>query len=129
MNFVYVAAASTEIDRAESVIARLRAGGITITHDWTTLVRACGANTGDDAILLPALRDDMLIGVRNADIVLVLAGNSSTGKHVELGGAFLCRGVSVHISGDCSKEPWLRALGEKFYASDDEAIAALTGAP
>jgi hypothetical protein len=125
---VYVAGASSELDRAELVIRKLREVGVTITLDWTTNVREHGAgNDGGvpDDVLLPVLRADMVEGVGRADLVLMLAGAKSTGKHVELGGAFLT-GVEILVSGPVHNEPWLRALGQRFYESDDLAIAAIT---
>ena len=122
---IYVAGSSKELDRCERVISLLREGGIEITHAWTLDVRAHGANVADDAILLPALRADMVKGVGRAEKVLVLVGGEPMrGALVELGGAFLT-GVELHIAGDTSKEPWARALGQRFHATDDDAVRVL----
>lgn len=126
---VYVACSSKEIERAERAIAALRALGIDITHDWTVPMRKHGPGNDanlDDRVLLPELRNDMVLGVAKAQWVLYLASaeNFGQGRFVELGGAFLT-GVRIMVAGDVSKEPWARALGTVTYATDDAAIAAL----
>lgn len=126
---IYVACSSKEIDRAERVIAALRADGHVITHDWTVPMREHGpGNDGhlDDSVLLPELRDDLILGVEPAAVVLYLASavNFGQGRFVELGGAFMSH-TRIVVAGDVSKEPWARALGLQFYVTDEDAIAAL----
>jgi hypothetical protein len=49
---IYVAAASREIDRAEAVMAQLRANGMLVTSTWVDVIRKVG-----DANLMTADRD------------------------------------------------------------------------
>lgn len=124
---VYVAASSREIDRAEAVIAALRSRGVTISHDWTAVMRQHGpdASLADEA-LLPALLDDLERGVFRAGFVLLLALDPTIerrdGMHVELGAAW-AHMVHTIAAGDLSGTPWLRALVNERFDTDDAAIA------
>lgn len=71
---IYVAAASAEIERAERMIARLRAAGHTITVDWPAAIRAMAgvANEGlTQEQRREAARDDYE-GVISAERVVIL---------------------------------------------------------
>ena len=128
---VYVACSSKEIERAERAIDRLRGNRVEVTHDWTVPMRAHGLVDAvlTDEVLLPELRADMVRGVGRAEKVLYLASaaNFGQGRFVELGGAFLT-GVEIYVAGDVTGEPWARALGNRFYATDEDALVALIDA-
>lgn len=92
---VYVAGASSEIDRVESVIAALEAGGVTITSTWTQQVRKHGAGnpnnlTEEDLVTLVS-RD--IEEVRASDFLLLLLPIAPTvGAWIELG---LAQGINL----------------------------------
>lgn len=83
---VYVAGASAEIERAEHMIATLRALGVVVTHDWPARMRAMGP---EHLLTRPVLADELracLAGVRRADVLLLLEPTRpSVGAWVELG--------------------------------------------
>ncbi|HYX20449.1 MAG TPA: hypothetical protein VFA98_06345 [Thermoanaerobaculia bacterium] len=86
---IYVAGASAEIADIEAIIAKLKAAGHTITHDWTVDVRNAGNNASpdDDGVRVRAALAD-LRGVVTSDLTWVRQPESaSTGAWVELGGA------------------------------------------
>lgn len=89
---IYVAGASAEIEHIESIIAKLKAAGHTITHDWTVDVRAAGdASPDDDGVRERAALAD-LRGVVSSDLTWVRQPeNPSTGAWVELGCALVMK--------------------------------------
>jgi hypothetical protein len=126
---VYVAGSSKEIERAERVIAALRARGVEVSHDWTATIRRLGGSyTPDDAALLPELRADIEDGVFGAAFVLVLAPSTpSIGMWVELGAAWAVS-LPIVTAGSLAMHPWLRALAPQPYLqheTDDAAIACV----
>lgn len=126
---IYVAASSAELDRAERVIATLRALGVTVSHDWCAVMRRHGPDAGlSDAVLLPELRADLTSGVFGAGVVLVLAPDPKIprrdGMHVELGVAW-AHWLRIVVAGDVASLPWLRALMDEHHAEDADAIAAI----
>jgi hypothetical protein len=86
---IYLAGASAEIADIEAIIAKLKAAGHTITHDWTVDVRAAGNNASpdDDEVRVRAALAD-LRGVVTSDLTWVRQPeNASTGSWCELGAA------------------------------------------
>lgn len=97
---IYVAAASTEIDRAERVIAALRESPhIEITEDWPARMRANPPDAQCSSEVLAEACRANIAGVRSAHIVFVLAGDVSHGRAGELAIA-LDHGKLVVCSGD-----------------------------
>jgi nucleoside 2-deoxyribosyltransferase len=83
---VYVATSSNPIEEAERYMQSVRDAGLSISFDWTVMVREAGSGSPDDPETRKAasLRD--LHGVESADILwLIKPENASTGAWVELG--------------------------------------------
>jgi hypothetical protein len=123
---IYLAGASSEIDRCERWRDALRERGYDITHDWMADVRA-NAHRPDREIPADercgyALRD--VGGVLVADAMWLLApSNGSIGCWVELGFALGARIVPI-VSG-----PW-RTIFQDLpvvhrFERDEDAFAAL----
>lgn len=137
MPSVYVAGSSAEIERVERVIARLRDAGVRITHDWTHDVRevraaghASDADLSDDDAAQHAIRD--LGGAFGARTFLLLAPETPTrGAWVELGAAWAhqrkWRG-SIIVAGPAARQSIFTRLADRIVATDDEAVALITGA-
>lgn len=103
---IYVAAASTEIDHAERVIAALRESPhIEITEDWCAVMRGNPPDAQCSRELLEAACNANVRGVSSAHVVLVLSGDVSQGRSGELALATELPACTVYCSGD-----W-RALG------------------
>lgn len=123
---VYVAGSSDELDRAEQVIARLRAAGITVTSTWAENIRKVGASNPRDAS-----REQRghwshvcLSEVDAAQVVLFLAPGRGHGRggYYEVGYAN-AKGKHLLASGDTVQSIFL-ALGREF-ETDHEAIRYL----
>jgi hypothetical protein len=121
---VYVAGASSERHtRAIPVIAKLRAAGVQITHDWTD---DPGFGVDPSQYTRKMARESARLdqkAVEAADCVLLLAPNKpSTGAWVELGIA-LGQRIPVWVAGehDCIFVESAHA----FFWTDDEAVQAL----
>jgi len=129
---IYVAGASAQIGYIESIIAKLRAAGHTITHDWTVDVRAAGNNASpdDEALCRRAALAD-LRGVVDSDLTWVVqpdGQSTSTGAWVELGAAILMKeGITltrrplVIVSGE-SKKCIFRLLADHVFMHHDDAL-------
>lgn len=129
MNRVYVAGASSERnERAKPVIVALREMGFRITHDWTVAVDMHGANNEAKSLTKEQLAYcayEDLVGVRMADILVLLAPqNFSTGAWVELGIA-LERGMEVFVSGSCDKCIFALLKDCRHFESDKELLSAM----
>lgn len=70
-NNVYIAAASSDIERVIRVRAQLVAGGLAITSRWIDEVKATGANPDDDTERRRRVNADKA-DVRKSDVVLFL---------------------------------------------------------
>jgi hypothetical protein len=128
MTSVYVAASGHEIERAERVVAQLRARGCTITHDWTAGMRrelAAGRrdrDLPDDEAHAYARRD--IDAVRDADVFLFLVPETpSKGAWIELGIALSSR-CDIVIAGDYQASIFTRHTYASA-ATDDAAIDAV----
>lgn len=128
---VYVAGASSErADRAKPVIAALMKAGFVVTHDWTEAVDMHGANNEHGTLTeedLCACAHADLCGVRQADILVLLAPeNASTGAWVELGLA-LALGRRVFIAGRCEQciFTWLPQC--QRFETDEALVEFMTG--
>jgi hypothetical protein len=140
---VYVAGASSEIDRAEKWMAALRAAGIEVTSTWPEVIRKVGA-----ANPLTASREDRalwsatdLAEVSNSEALWLLLppkGVSTSGMYVELGYGVLfgamaqqARGLGVAgtpnfwLLGSGTETSIFTALADHF-PTDEEAFRALT---
>ena len=139
---IYVAGPSSDLERCERVIARLRALGWTIAEDWPARLREerarCGATSDREVpreVLAEAWRRNAR-GIRLAEAVLVLADGVSHGRAAEVG---CIAGVDcdddlgtysywhVAVSGDWRTLGLVGALipGSQCYEDDDAAIEAL----
>lgn len=118
---VYVAAASSEIPRAQSVIATLRKIGFSITHDWTVPVLRYGPLGAPPDVLRKEAAEDAA-GVLAASLFVLLAPSGpSTGAWWELGLA-MAYSIPVLVSGD-SKCIFTRLLDPAFqYATDTDLL-------
>lgn len=114
---VYVAAASSEIPRAQVVIAALRKIGFSITHDWTVPVLKYGPlGAPPDVLQKEAMEDAAGVSAASWFVLLAPAG-PSTGAWWELGLA-MAHGIPVLMAGD-SKCIFTRLLDPAFqYATD-----------
>lgn len=105
MTRVYVIGSSSELERAERVIAALRERGVEITHDWTASVRA--ARAAGHATDATVGREDAMRAARenrgaieSADVVIALVPEMpSTGYGYDLGVAHAAM-VDVIRSGE-----------------------------
>ena len=98
---VYVAAASSEIERAEWAIAELRKHGIEITEDWPAVMRSNPPDAECSRELLAAACNANVYGIERADCILVLAGPAmSQGRAGELAIAVWIEPDDVFVSGD-----------------------------
>lgn len=126
---VYVCGSSKEIERAESVIATLRALGAEVTHDWPARMRALGPEADlTRSVLLAELRTD-LAGVRSAHALLFLEPTTqSTGAWAELGYAAGLGTVEIVCCGPKAPSPWVHAfMPVRSFALDVMAIDYLAG--
>ena len=124
---VYVAAASSDLDRAERWMRLLGAADIGVTSTWVDVIRASGLEGNPRDATQPQRRDWSdadLNGVRNADLVWFLVNNTAParGAYFECGYA---RGLDkvLVFSGD-TKQSIFPALGQE-YAEDIDAFAAI----
>jgi nucleoside 2-deoxyribosyltransferase len=126
---IYVAGASSEIERAEAMIVRLRAAGIEVTCTWTENIRKVGhGNPADASHDQRRKRSEQdLVEVARAQILWFLLPrppNATFGAWVELGFAF-ARGKRILLSGQHNNI--FVGLGNMF-ADDEEAFKAIIGA-
>lgn len=126
----YVAGSSKEIERAERIMAALRAAGHEITEDWCAQMRAEGT---DDRLLSRhqrAMYDSLdARGVIECDwFWLLVPETESSGAWVELGIAIGNLNASM-VSGNLRRSIFL-ALANELFSSDDAALAwVLAGFP
>jgi hypothetical protein len=97
---LYVAGASSEVSAIAGYIARLEAGGVSITYNWTVDLLACQARGETDADLSQEERETArclcLKGVELADYFwLIVPNGASIGAWVELGYAIRCRATVI----------------------------------
>jgi hypothetical protein len=124
---IYVAGSSKELDRCERLIARVRAMGHEITHDWTASVRANGgeANAG----LSERERLDAAVGCYNAacgaTFVVVLAAPVMNGAMFELGAAYAADAVIGYV-GDEGLTIF-SSFADHVFVGDEAALAWLEG--
>lgn len=128
-------AASSELERAERVVAALREAGCELTYDWTVDVRAarergvCAEQLDDHEARRLAEAD--LRGVRDADVCLLLAPEAPTfGAGVEFGVALVLardigRDTRLYVSGPAARRSiFTRARGvSAIFATDEDAVA------
>lgn len=130
---VYIAGASSEIERAERVAAKLTAAGIEITSSWMANVRKVGAANPRDASRAQrrTWANGCLAEVAKSDVVLLLmppAGTETIGAYWEAGFAIGDIGQTgldrrIIISGGVKRSVF-SALGEE-YETDHAAIVAI----
>lgn len=137
MTRVYVAASSTEIERARAAVALLETASetlpIEVVSTWIDAIEAAGtANEG----LSPAARREAartcIEEVRKADLFVLLVPHnpSGIGCGVELGYAMALRGgntlrAPVLIASGRTERTIFASLCDEEHASDVEAIAAV----
>lgn len=126
---VYVIGSSAEIERAESVIARLRSERIEITYDWPANVRQVrAAGYASDAALSDAAARDAAMrdveGVDGADLVLLLAPAApSFGAGFEFGVAFGGSQVGAIVCGPHARASIFTRLCGYVLDTDEAGIA------
>ncbi len=128
---VYVAGAWIERDkRAIPVIQRLRAVGITITHDWTHDSNEVSNAATSDSELAKSYRLEHATldknGVESADFVLLLAPTErgASGAWTEFGIA-IGRRVPVIVAGGQPRRTLFTELAHSIFNTDDEGVAFL----
>jgi hypothetical protein len=119
---VYVAAASSEMDRAARWMDELEAAGVEVTSDWVSIITTVGTANPREASQ-SARREwavDDLSGVVDADLVWFLAPEAAParGAYFEIGYAW-GMGIDVVVSGD-TRQSIFCAVGEEF---DDDLAA------
>lgn len=90
---IYVAASSKEIDRAETMIRKLRENGISVSSTWPEQIRAVGDANPIDATRSQRARWSLicLTEVYKSDVLWLLYPTQPTaGAWVELGFALCC---------------------------------------
>jgi nucleoside 2-deoxyribosyltransferase len=127
----YVAASSAEVERAESVIAHLRAVGIDVVGDWTPHVRAMRALGRRDADLSEQEASDVanecVRAIVNAETVVVLAPAApSSGCAFEFGYA-CCAGKSTVLSGPHARASIFHSYADLVVDTDSAAVLAAIG--
>lgn len=123
----YVGGASSEIERVERFIARLRAAGYIITFDWPAQIRASGkpANIGLTREERFAAWSACMEGVESADEVVIIAprnGRTTKGAWGEMGIAIARGTVPIYVG---HEDDTVMASMCEVVDSDDEAFAAL----
>lgn len=103
---IYVAGASTEVDKIASYVAELRRAGLSITHDWTAQVQLARAAGKSDKDYTQGERnkfawDDMhgVLSARFLWLVLPEVSARSVGAWVELGAA-VASDKTIIVSGE-----------------------------
>jgi hypothetical protein len=124
---VYVACASAEWQRAESVAARLEAAGCELTYAWWLSHPVRQGKT--DADQTPWQRRDASMACENAikssDVVVVLGSKHAStglGSEVTTARGAQCQVVIVGNDASAFVEP---RDGERYHTTDDAAIAYL----
>ncbi len=126
---IYVAGASSEIERAEAMIARLKTAGIIVTCTWTENIRKVGHGNPATATHEQRLKwsEQDLREVDQAQLLWFLLPrepNVTFGAWVELGFA-TARAKRIVLSGQSNNI--FVGLGNVF-VNDEEAFNAIIGA-
>lgn len=126
---IYVAGASSEIERAEAMIVRLKSEGIDVTCTWTENIRKVGLGNPVNASHEQRRKwsEQDLVEVAHAQVLWFLLPrppNATFGAWVELGFAF-ARNKRILLSGSSSNI--FVGLGNVFI-DDEEAFKAIVGA-
>lgn len=131
---VYVAGASSEVERAERAIAALRRAGCVVTHDWTREVRdhrakkIHDAEIGDHECREIAVAD--LAAVRRSNVLLLLVPEQpSQGAWVELGCASGVADLRIVACGPNMCCSIFTRIADVMLETDDAAIALLSQRP
>lgn len=104
MSDVYVATRWARRAEARETMARLRAAGHHITHDWTHEDSAEGMEPAAQAEHFAACARTDVLGVTQADVLLLLHDPAARGAFVELGIA-LGREMRVIVVGALVEDP------------------------
>lgn len=137
---LYVAGASSEIERAERVILLL-SESFEITHDWTKIMRAKGPEAQlTDEELRVELQRDYTDGVDPAEVLLVLIpsdGHTSTGAWFETSRAIAANQLAADVEYKMivaavppmnqRVTPWVRLFASRVIVGDEITIAWLEG--
>ncbi len=141
-NRVYIAAASSDIERAKRVRAQLIAGGVTVTSRWIDEVDKTGANPDDDVERRKRATSDV-VDIDSSDVVLLLVPHghyykdtdrvaSSGHPHTSIGawwenGYAYRAGIPLVSSGPraARTKTVFTALGEEFDHDVDAIIRIL----
>lgn len=138
---IYVAAASSELERAKAIMKRLRDAGFTVTSTWVETI----TNVGDANPMHASQEDrakwsmDDLNQVMDAQVLWLLIpprGVSTDGANVELGFALAMQAMAQQAreSGIPAPDRFVVSSGTErsiftaltnHYSTDDEAFAAV----
>jgi hypothetical protein len=126
---LYVAASSTELDRAEAFMTAARLLGFEITFDWVSKIREVGAaNPADAPLALQAqwsARDLAAIAVCEVFVLLApLDRSPARGAFVELGSAVTLAKPSIVVRSPLCHSI-CQALASAQAGTDAEALAIL----
>lgn len=124
---VYVGGASSEIERVEAFIKRVRAAGHRVTFDWAQDIRSSGkpANVGMTHEERFAAWQACMEGVESADEVVILAprsGRTTKGAWGEMGIAIARGAVPIYVG---HEDDTIMTSMCEVADSDDAAFAAL----
>jgi hypothetical protein len=124
---VYVGGASSEIDRVEAFIKRVRAAGHHITFDWARDIRDSGkpANVGMTHTQRFNAWNACMVGVERADAVIILAprnGRTTKGAWGEMAIYIAQGGVPIYVG---HVDDTVMTAMCQVVDDDDAAFAAL----
>lgn len=130
---VYVAGASSDIERAEAVMAKLREHGIEVTSTWPEVIRKVGGANPPQMVQLERKKVSVqdLLEVEQAHVLLVLQpslGKTTIGAYVEMGFAF---SRTKWILWSCGGEPCYSTIFTGItdvVQTDNAAIARIVAA-
>ena len=125
---VYVAASSSQIDRAKDAMRILAEAGHEVTSDWTRMIEDRGEANPADASLEERRawsEEDLYRGVARCDALWLLmpSDRPSFGAGVEFGFALGDGAIRTVVSGLCEASIFT-ALADACYDRDDLAFAA-----
>lgn len=129
---VYVGGARAELPRVEAFVARVRAAGHVITHDWTVFARRAETTAAIGARHEPPMTSmqrfgawkESLDGITSADVCVFLAPRAGVtrGMWAELGACQAEGSVPIYVG---HEDDTIATSMAHVVADDDAAFAAL----
>lgn len=124
---VYVAGASSEFQRPQKWIARLRDAGVIVPYDWTQMVEYTSRRAQKESDLHVDerfyLAERAQSAVEDADLLWGLIPthpNTTSGMWFEMGVA-RCNKKTIVVSGDWKRSIFTELADRKFIADEDAA--------